>query len=325
MSYVETKDLKLIYFDSLELSRAARGAHVHQLARVAAPDVRLGAVRIHDRPAEGLRRTTATPHQYSAPHSRLVFDVAPLSHAFETFPASERMFSLMNHEMVHVVHRRHRVRGGPALAALLPRQGHAASAESGNAALQLPDDPALHRAALVDRGRRGVHGNVDGRRRGPRAGRLRRDGVPGDGARRRPLLRSARSRFARRSSVDFQIGANAYLYGTRFFTYLAYTYSPEKVVAWIRRDEGSQRYYCRPVSSRCSAFRSSRRGRTGSPSSASSSGSNLAEVRKFPITPHAEPGRHARSARCPGCTTTSRPACSTAPSACPAWSSTSAR
>ena len=32
--------------------------------------------------------------------------------------------------------------------------------------------------------------------------------------------------------VDFQIGANAYLYGTRFFTYLAYTYSPEKVVAW---------------------------------------------------------------------------------------------
>ena len=37
--------------------------------------------------------------------------------------------------------------------------------------------------------------------------------------------------------------ANAYLYGTRFFTYLAYTHSPEKVVAWLRRDEGSQRYY----------------------------------------------------------------------------------
>ena len=29
----------------------------------------------------------------------------------------------------------------------------------------------------------------------------------------------------------------------RFFTWLAYTYSPEKVVAWIKRDEGSQRYY----------------------------------------------------------------------------------
>ena len=44
-------------------------------------------------------------------------------------------------------------------------------------------------------------------------------------------------------AVDFQIGGNAYLYGTRFFTWLAYAYSPEKVVAWIRRDEGSERYY----------------------------------------------------------------------------------
>ncbi len=40
---------------------------------------------------------------YAAPHSMLVFDVAPLSHAFETFPASERMYQLMNHELVHVV------------------------------------------------------------------------------------------------------------------------------------------------------------------------------------------------------------------------------
>ena len=48
---------------------------------------------------------------------------------------------------------------------------------------------------------------------------------------------------SRGTRVDFQIGANAYLYGTRFFTWLAYAHSPEKVVAWIRRDEGSERYY----------------------------------------------------------------------------------
>ena len=41
-------------------------------------------------------------YRRSAPHSRLGFDIAPLSHAFETYPASERMYSLMNHEMVHV-------------------------------------------------------------------------------------------------------------------------------------------------------------------------------------------------------------------------------
>ena len=42
-------------------------------------------------------------HTYSAPHDMLAFDVAPLSHAFETFPASERMYQLMNHELVHLV------------------------------------------------------------------------------------------------------------------------------------------------------------------------------------------------------------------------------
>src|SRR5207245_11119245 len=48
---------------------------------------------------------------------------------------------------------------------------------------------------------------------------------------------------SKRVFVDFQVGVNAYLYGTRFFTWLAYTYSPEKVVAWIRRDEGSKRHW----------------------------------------------------------------------------------
>ena len=53
---------------------------------VAAPDVRLGAVRADDGPAPGLRRLrqrrTRTPRRAT----RLVFDVAPLSHAFETYP-----------------------------------------------------------------------------------------------------------------------------------------------------------------------------------------------------------------------------------------------
>src|SRR4029078_11464285 len=47
---------------------------------------------------------------------------------------------------------------------------------------------------------------------------------------------------SRGTKVDFQYVANAYLYGTRFFTWLAYEYSPEKVVAGIPRDEGSALY-----------------------------------------------------------------------------------
>jgi hypothetical protein len=45
------------------------------------------------------------------------------------------------------------------------------------------------------------------------------------------------------TKVDFQVGVNAYLYGTRFMTYLSYRYSPEKLVEWLARGEGSERYY----------------------------------------------------------------------------------
>ena len=33
------------------------------------------------------------------------------------------------------------------------------------------------------------------------------------------------------TAADFQTGANSYLYGTRFMTWLAYTYGPDKLLA----------------------------------------------------------------------------------------------
>jgi hypothetical protein len=45
------------------------------------------------------------------------------------------------------------------------------------------------------------------------------------------------------TQVDFQVGVNNYLYGTRFFSYLALAYSPEQVIEWMRRDEDSAAYY----------------------------------------------------------------------------------
>jgi hypothetical protein len=45
------------------------------------------------------------------------------------------------------------------------------------------------------------------------------------------------------TEIDFQIGVNAYLYGTRFMSYLAYEHGPERMLEWLRRDEGSLRSY----------------------------------------------------------------------------------
>ncbi len=45
------------------------------------------------------------------------------------------------------------------------------------------------------------------------------------------------------AKVDFNTSTNAYLYGTRFMSYLAYRYSPGQLIEWFRRDPGSRRYY----------------------------------------------------------------------------------
>ncbi|MGZ8854169.1 MAG: hypothetical protein ACXW2X_12310, partial [Thermoanaerobaculia bacterium] len=45
------------------------------------------------------------------------------------------------------------------------------------------------------------------------------------------------------TTIDFQVGQNSYLYGTRFVTWLAATYGPEKVIAWFNRTSGSKRYF----------------------------------------------------------------------------------
>ncbi|MFQ6043643.1 MAG: hypothetical protein ACE5PV_22545, partial [Candidatus Poribacteria bacterium] len=45
------------------------------------------------------------------------------------------------------------------------------------------------------------------------------------------------------TTIDFQVGVNSYLYGTRFISYLAYQYGPEKVLQWASRTKGSKRYF----------------------------------------------------------------------------------
>jgi len=45
------------------------------------------------------------------------------------------------------------------------------------------------------------------------------------------------------TTIDFQVGVNSYLYGTRFVSYLAYTYGVEKVQEFYKRENGSSRFY----------------------------------------------------------------------------------
>ena len=120
----------------------------------------------------------------------------------------------------------------------------------------------------------------------PRAERLRRDGVPRDGraTTRRSTIRSAWSRKA--PKIDFQLEINSYLYGTRFMTWLARRYSPEQLIDWTARREGSRAYYADAVPARVRRSAWKRRGRDWIADERTFQQANLEAIRKYPITPY---------------------------------------
>ena len=45
------------------------------------------------------------------------------------------------------------------------------------------------------------------------------------------------------TTIDFQVGSNSYLYGTRFVSYLALQYGNDRMLSWFDRGEGSKAYF----------------------------------------------------------------------------------
>jgi hypothetical protein len=86
------------------------------------------------------------------------------------------------------------------------------------------------------------------------------------------------------TTVDFQIGANSYLYGTRFVSYLADRYGPETIIEWFDRGEGShasfagqfEEVYKRDIDDVWSEWVDAEH---------TFQEANLAAVRQYPVTP----------------------------------------
>ncbi len=192
LSRLETKDLLLLYYDPLQtyltpyVAQAYENSFNAQRRNFDWTPWDKPTVQLRDLSDDGQAVVRATPN------NALFVDVAPISITFETFSPGERFFTLMNHELVHVATMdvyndqdawwRGFFHGKP-----LPSTDHPE-----NHPLQLSRHAARQCSALVSRRQCRVHGNMDGRRDGARAGRLRRDGVPRHGAGRREILRSAR-------------------------------------------------------------------------------------------------------------------------------------
>jgi hypothetical protein len=217
------------------------------------------------------------------PNTLLRIDVAPASNAFETNPSNERMYSTMNHEMVHVAttdiasseDRRWR---GFFFGKVAPQSTHPESLVYSYLTVPRFTVPRWYLEGSAVFMETWMAGGL-GRAQGGYDEMVFRAMVRDDAHFYDPL-----GLVSRGTRVDFQVGANAYLYGGRFFTWLAYAHSPEKVVAWLRRDEGSRRHYADQFE-QVFGMELDKAWQDWIAFEHEFQHENLAEVRKHPITP----------------------------------------
>ena len=178
----------------------------------------------------------------SVPNNMVRVQIAPLGFSFETMPANDRINTIMNHELVHVVtmdqasrldRRFRRLFGGKVMPVkeqpesilyfylTTPRVAAPRWFHEGIAVFL---DTWM--AGVLGRGQSGYDEMVF------RA-------MVKDNA----IFYDPLGLVSKGTDVDFQVEANSYLYGTRFMTWLARRYSPDKLVEWTARREGSRGYY----------------------------------------------------------------------------------
>jgi hypothetical protein len=176
------------------------------------------------------------------PRSTMLVQVSPLSFAFETIAANERMNTIMNHELVHVATMDQATHRDRMFRRLF---GGKVSAISEQPETILYSYLTAPRAAAPRWYHEGIAVFIDTWM----AGGIGRAQSGYDEMVFRAMVRDD-ARFydplglvSEGTKVDFQLQINSYLYGTRFMTWLANTYSPEKLIDWVRRQEGSRAYY----------------------------------------------------------------------------------
>jgi hypothetical protein len=177
-----------------------------------------------------------------SPRNRAFIDIAPQNLAFETFSPGERMYTKANHELVHLVtsempnaqDRRWRTLLGGKVG---PVAEHPESILYQYLTAPRVAAPRWYQegsAVFMETWMGGGLGRAQGGYDEMVFRAMVRDGA---------TFYDPLGLVSKGTEVDFQTGANAYLYGTRFMSYLALQYSPEQLLAWWRRDDASRRYF----------------------------------------------------------------------------------
>ena len=240
LSSVETDKLRLLYFDPTETYLVPRVIQSYH-----------GSMEVHERVLgyELTEKTTVLLTDFAdygnanataVPSNLVMLQVSPIIPSFETFAPAERMYTLMNHEMVHVVttdqpapidDRYRRIFGGK----VLPISDHPETMLYHYLTTPRDASPRWYLEGIAVFMETWMAGGL-GRAQGAFDEMMFRSMVRDDAHFYDPL-----GLVAEGVEADFQAGANAYLYGGRFMSYIAYTYSPEQLVEWIKRTGNGKR------------------------------------------------------------------------------------
>jgi len=239
---LETDDLRLLYFDPTETYLAPHVARCYQNS-LAGHQAILG---FDPKEKTTLFLKDFTDYGNAAagavPRNTLLIDIAPLSFTFETFTTGERMCALMNHEMVHIIttdqattgdKRARSVFGGK----VMPVADHPETILYAYLTNPRSSSPIWYLEGIAVFMETWMAGGL-GRAQGGYDEMVFRSMVRDDAYFYDPLGLQSEG-----SKIDFQVGVNNYLYGTRFMSYLAYTYTPEKLLEWVKREDGSKGSY----------------------------------------------------------------------------------
>jgi len=176
------------------------------------------------------------------PRNQLMLDIAPLSFVYEIISANERMNLMMNHELVHVAAYDQATSGDRFWRKIFAGKVRPIPEHPGTIAYTYLTAPRFAVPRWYSEGiavfvETWMAGGI-GRAQGAWDEMVFRSMVRDDSRFYDPL-----GLVSEGVKIDFQMESNSYLYGTRFMSYLAYIYGPEKLVEWFSRREDSRRYY----------------------------------------------------------------------------------
>jgi hypothetical protein len=241
-AFIETEQLRVVFYDPSEaylvphvMGSFLSGLAAHKRLLDFTPD---GRVNVFLRDLRDRGNATA----FEAPFDEIDFEIAPSEEPYETFSSGDRFAATAVHELTHIATVD---RASPADARFRRWFHGKVAIDSAHPESLLYNYLTVPRATSP---RWYLEGSAVFMETWMSGGVGRAQGGYDEMVFRAMVHDQARfydplGLVSKGTAIDFQTGANAYLYGTRFMDYLALTYGPQELLSWWRRDAQSRRYY----------------------------------------------------------------------------------